>query len=110
MTNVVVFPRAKRDGTPPQTIEEVLDNVELARREHAEYVIDGVSGELFGMLQDEGMEVFSDDMTKDVALVVEAIRALVHKSMGYDHALHTFSDGIFNITDISSENETTTEE
>jgi hypothetical protein len=44
--NVVLFPNRRR-GAPPQSLEEVLENVETARKEHIEFIVDEISAAIW---------------------------------------------------------------
>lgn len=102
MSNVIAFPKAKRD-TPPQSMEELLENVEFTRREHVEYVMDEVLSFAFSRVYDEGFDLGSEDCLKTTALLVESFRSALYKTVGLDHPFHIMADDVFNIVDGTEE-------
>ena len=94
MSNVIIFPKGKRDA-PPMTMEEVLNNVEDARREHIEFLVDDVMSFVFQRCYDEGFDMGTDEGVKATALLVESFRASLYKTIGVEHPLHAAADMMF---------------
>lgn len=92
--NVVVFPRSKRD-TPPQSIEEIVEKRQEIQKEHIEFVIDEALAACFSFCYNEGFDVSSNECTKATGLFVEALRATLFKSVGFQHPLHELADSLF---------------
>lgn len=82
MTNVIMFPKSKLN-CPPSNMEELLDNVETARKEHIEYVIDEAMGFLFNMLYDQGFDLSTDECAKSTAHIMESLRSAMFKSVDF---------------------------
>jgi len=98
MSNVIAFPRQKRDS-PPQTMEELLENVESTRKEHIEYIMDEALTFVFGRVYDEGFDLGNEECLKTTALLVEAFRSAMYKTVGINHPFHAMAESVFNITD-----------
>lgn len=98
MSNVIAFPRQKRDS-PPQTMEELLETVETTRKEHIEYIMDEALAFVFGRVYDEGFDLGDEDCLKTTALLVESFRSAMYKSVGINHPFHAMADSVFNIVD-----------
>jgi hypothetical protein len=96
MDNVVVFPKTKR-GSPPQTIEEVLENVEKIRLEHSDFIIEEVIPQLYMFFLDLGIDVMKQDCTKENVMLMESIRSLVYKHNNLEHPLQQLSEDLFTI-------------
>lgn len=94
MSNVVLFPKQKKD-TPPQTIEQLYENVEGTRREHIEFIIDDVLSSVFQHCYEEGFDLGQDDCLKTTGLVVESLRAGLYNTIGMEHPLHKVADTLF---------------
>jgi hypothetical protein len=94
VNNVIVFPRAKK-GAPANSIDEILENVEQARREQVEMLIDETLSMVFGRCYQEGFDLTDDRCIKATALVVEALRASLYKTSGLPHTLHDVAEQIF---------------
>lgn len=99
MTNVIAFPKAKRDS-PPQTMEELLENVESTRKEHIEFVLDEILSFVFTRAYDEGFDLGNEDNIKPTALLVEAFRSAMYNTVGIYHAFHPMAESIFNVVGI----------
>lgn len=94
MNNVIVFPRVKK-GAPANNIEEIMENVEMARREQVEFLIDDTLSMVFSRCYSEGFDLTQDSCIKTTALVVEALRAALFNTAGINHALHAVANEIF---------------
>lgn len=94
MNNVIVFPRAKK-GAPANSIDEILENVEQARREQVEILIDETFSMVFGRCYGEGFDLTDDRCIKATALAVESLRASLYKTCGLQHSLHDVAEQMF---------------
>lgn len=94
MNNVVVFPKAKK-GSPANSIEEILENVETVRREQIEMIIGETLSDVFNYCHHEGFNITGDDCIKSTALVVESLRAALYNTCRYTHPLHEVADKLF---------------
>lgn len=97
MNNVILFPRAKK-GAPANSIDEILENVEIARREQVEFLIDETLSMVFSRCYSEGFDLTQDRCVKTTALVVESLRAALFNTAGISHALHDVANDIFTDT------------
>jgi flagellar biosynthesis/type III secretory pathway protein FliH len=94
MSNVVIFPKQKKDA-PPTTIEEIYENVAEARKEHIEILLDDVLAFAFQRCYEEGFNLGNDDCLKSTALLVESFRAGLYNTVGIPHPLHTAAETMF---------------
>ena len=92
--NVIQFP-GYRKHAPPQTIEEVRDNIEKVRMELASEATHKAMIALFEALAKEGVDLTGDENIKDNALVCEAIKAAVCKSLTLNHNFHSMTEEMF---------------
>jgi hypothetical protein len=86
--NVVRFPKAHKFA-PPQTIEEVKENISLVRTELADHAIAEGMMALFEALAKEGVDITGDDVHMCNALICESIRAATYKALTLYHPFHT---------------------
>lgn len=98
MTNVIAFPKGKKDS-PPQTMEELLETVEMTRKEHVEYVMDETLSFVFSRVYDEGFDLGSEECLKTTALLVESFKSALYKACGIHHPFHEMADSVFNIVE-----------
>jgi hypothetical protein len=103
-TNVILFPTQRR-GAPPQSLEEVLENVETARKEHVEFLIDEIAPAIFNRVYEEGFDLGHEDNTKITGMLVECLRAALYNAVGIDHPLMSVADQLFKVTVDNNEKE-----
>jgi len=94
MNNVVLFPRQKKDS-PPNTIEELYENVAGTRKEHIEYLLDDVLSFVFQRCYEEGFDLGQEECLKTTALIVDTMRAGLYSTVGIPHPLHASAEIIY---------------
>jgi hypothetical protein len=94
VNNVIVFPKTKK-GTPANSIDEILEKVGDARREHIEMLIDATLANVFSHCYQEGFDLTEDRCVKTTALVVESLRAALYNTCNMEHSLHGFAEQLF---------------
>ena len=92
--NIIQFP-FERMLVPPQTLEEVKDNIERVRTELAIESTQRGMIALFEALANEGVDLTGDENIKDNALIAEAIKAAIYKSLTLTHSFHTMVEEMF---------------
>lgn len=93
--NVILFPGFKRDDAPPQNLEEIVDKVTQTRKEHVAGVMNDMIPDLIHIFGAYGVDINDDKYVKDVAMVMEATKSLLHKQYNLEHPFHKMVDGIF---------------
>ena len=96
--NVVLFPNKKKDS-PPHSMEQVYKKALESRKEHIEYVIDEVVGNIIGFSREEGFDLGSEDCLKSTSMMIETLRAGYYKSAGITHPLHAVAEMMFETID-----------
>lgn len=94
MSNVIAFPKAKKN-TPPQTIEELITTVEETRKEHIEYVIDEALSFVFSRCYDEGFDLGKQENAKTSAMLVESLRSALYDTCGINHPFQMIASSLF---------------
>ena len=92
--NVVLFPGVKRES-PPQTVEEIADKVTQTRKEHVDGVVNDLIPDIIHAFGAYGLDINSDEYIKDVAMVMEAIKAMVSRQYRLEHPFHNMVDTVF---------------
>lgn len=92
--NVIPFPKYKKN-TPPQTIEELIESIEVVRKEHIEYIIDETVGTLFNRCFEDQISISNKEFIKSVLLVEESLRSLLYAATDMDHPLQMISETMF---------------
>lgn len=103
---VIEFPKHKVVRDIP--LEQQKLRQEKADKKFADAIVDDLSGMIITELDNFLIEVTDQQFSKDLILVVDALKAAVYRSFGLDHPLHDFIDK--NITLINGEFENLTNE
>jgi len=98
MSNVVQFPKEKR-GSPPQSMDEVHDNLENVRHVHVDETMAIIAEVIFDHLSLSGFNFTPEDdsYVKDVALAFEAITSMLYKYHSMDYPLQIVADQLFTL-------------
>jgi len=100
--NIVLFPqRDNPRNIMPQTIEEVIENMDDVRQVHIQESLENMMPMLFDRLSLAGFNLDEDDpnITKHGALVVEAVRSFLCRVYGMDHPLQIIANNLFEADD-----------
>ena len=93
--NVIVFPKVSK-VTPPQTVEQISNNMELIRLVHVGETLNTIAPMLFEQLGIAGFDFSEDsDDLKFGAFVVESIRSMLLRSYGIEHPFQEIADEVF---------------
>jgi hypothetical protein len=94
--NVVLFP-IKNQRTPPITIEQVDENLDLVRQVHIQETLELVIPKLFENFSLAGFspDDEDDEFMKHGAMVVESARSFLCKVIGIDHPLQLIAENLF---------------
>ena len=90
--NVFKFPEHKIVREIPPQIEEIEKAKEKGKQNYAEDIITDFAESMLGALDSYGIDQDSKNFDKDLAFAVEAIRAMIYRSLSLDHHLHDFVD------------------
>lgn len=90
--NVFKFPEHKIVREIPPQIEEIEKAKEKGKQNYAEDIITDFAESMLGALDSYGIDQDSKNFDKDLAFAVEAIRAMIYRSLSLEHHLHDFVD------------------
>lgn len=85
-TNVVIFPKQKLN-CPPQTLDEMMEEIEMVRSEKVEYMIDDLMSDLFNLSSLEGFHLNKDENFVHTAFFVEAFKSALYASVDMYHPI-----------------------
>lgn len=97
--NVIVFPKHKKNH-PPQSLEEIQDDINSMRMNKAEDIVSSCMIGIADSLAVAGVDIMDPDVHENLKYntwVLEAIRLLVYKKLGLDHPWSTIVEDIFNV-------------
>lgn len=94
-SNIIMFPGMTRNR-PPQSLEEICRNVELAKTTRIEEVTEIVIVNMFEDLFNNAFD-FTDrhDTNKDMAFLIEALKSMMCRHNGIEHPFHDLSERYF---------------
>ena len=92
MTNVFKFPEHKIVREVPPQIEEIEKAKEKGKQNYAEDIISDFAESMIGALDSYGIDQDGKHFVKDLSFAVEAIRAMIYRSLAIEHHLHDFVD------------------
>lgn len=93
MSNVIVFPKFKKDS-PPQSMEELIEKVEETRKEQIEFVLDESIRNIFEFSYMNGFDMSDEEYTKNVGLFSEALKSALYKTAGLHHPFQQLAEEI----------------
>ncbi len=95
LTNVVLFPGVSKNR-PPQSIEEICRNVQLAQTARIEDTVEEVVVDLFENLFSYAFDFTErDDANKDMAFLIEALKSVLCRHDGLDHPFQKLAEQYF---------------
>lgn len=92
MTNVFKFPEHKIVREVPPNIEEIEKAKEKGKQNYAEDIIVDLAENMLNALDSYGLDQETKHFDKDFAFSLEAIRALIYRTLSIEHHLHDFID------------------
>jgi hypothetical protein len=100
--NVIVFPKIKRPIPVEAAIRMEHERSEQERYDQVQHIHDELMESMVMTLNDHGLmdsNEFCDEetFTKDVALISEAFRSLITRTVGMDHPLQSVAEHGFDI-------------
>lgn len=90
--NVFKFPEHKIVREIPPQIEEVERAKEKGKQNYAEDIITDFAESMLGALDSYGIDQDGKNFDKDLSFAVEAIRAMIYRSLSLEHHIHNFVD------------------
>ena len=87
-SNVVPFPKGKRDA-PPQTVEELKKNIEDTKIEMASYLAEHLTKEVFLTLHENGFAITD---VKDLGFLMVTIKSMILRREEIEHPLQHLID------------------
>lgn len=92
--NVIQFPKSKLN-TPPQTIEEMVADIDRLRRETADEISGNMIPQIIGMFMSQGVDIDQHEYIKDVSMIVESMKSLLYKYFSIEHPFHEMIESVF---------------
>lgn len=90
--NVLQFPKNKIVRENVIDIEVIEKYKEKGIQNFADKVIDDMVANILGDLENYGIEIDTEQFSKDFSLASDSLRATVYRSFGIEHSLHEFVD------------------
>jgi hypothetical protein len=90
--NIFKFPENKIVREIPPQIEEIEKAKEKGKQNYAEDIAVDFAESMIAVLDSYGIDQDNENFDKDLAFTVEAIRAMIYRSLDLKHHLHEFID------------------
>lgn len=100
--NIIPFPKGKK-GSPPQSIEESIAEINLVRSERIDDMLSELIPMVLSILHTSGFDVYDLQYAKDNAMLFESLKALMMKIYNMDHPLHPVAETIFSVSSSGEE-------
>jgi hypothetical protein len=100
--NVFHFPsNTELPFTPPKSIDEIKENIELIRQVHVQETLEAIIPMLFSQLTLAGFPIDGEEIPsyKEGAFISETIRAILLKIYNIHHPIQNVIEHIFEETD-----------
>tara|TARA_R100001591_G_scaffold118376_2_gene140859 strand:- start:603 stop:953 length:351 start_codon:yes stop_codon:yes gene_type:complete len=102
MTNIVQFPKAKRN-IPPQSMKEVHAELSKNKKDFVDGIVGHYSSQLANKIAMHGFKVDDEDFLRDFAFTVEALRSGLYRSLGVSHPFQDLMDETIEKMDIEED-------
>lgn len=91
MGQVVQFPKENARATAHEEFEQNIKNV---HDRIVEVTTEALGSVLFGCIEDFSVKISDQPgLSKDLAVLEEAIQAVFYRQFGYEHTLHQLTEG-----------------
>lgn len=97
-SKVISFPRSKKD-TPPQSLEDVQNNVLKVRMENVNRLTEELSTMFLTIMDNQGINIVEEDFMKLNAFMTELTKAYICKSMNIEHIFIDLAETYFKLID-----------
>ena len=92
MDNVIPFPKAKREGAPPQSDEEMRLQVIRNKKKYVNNIVDHYTNQLAMKFVQHGFNLEDEEFLKDFSFSVETIRSGLYRTLGIGHPFQQLMD------------------
>lgn len=90
--NVILFPKNK-SGVPPQTVDDIIHNVDNVRRGFVEGFVKNQGEEIIRKLAAQGIDVSTNPKTYvEFMFALEVLKCVLYRKLGLEHPLSTEFD------------------
>ena len=92
MDNVIPFPKAKREGSPPQSDEEMRLQVIRNKKKYVNNIVEHYTNQLAMKFVQHGFNLEDEEFLKDFSFSVETIRSGLYRTLGIGHPFQQLMD------------------
>ena len=91
---IILFPKGKFN-TPPQSVEEMVADIERLRQDAADDVATIMIPQIISIFMSNGIDADQHKYIKDVSMIVECCKSLLYKYYEIDHPFHEMIESVF---------------
>lgn len=92
MDNVIPFPKVKRQGAPPQSDEELREQIVRNKKKYVNNIVEHYTNQLAMKFVQHGFSVDDEEFLRDFSFSVESIRSGLYRSLGIGHPFQDLMD------------------
>ena len=92
MDNVIPFPKAKRDDTPPQSDDEMREHILRNKKKYVNQIVDHYTNQLAMKFVQHGFNLQEENFLRDFSFSVESIRSGLYRTLGITHPFQELMD------------------
>ena len=90
--NVIPFPKVKRDDAPPQSNEELREQVLLNKKKYVNNIVEHYTNQLAMKFVQHGFNLQDENFLRDFSFSVESIRSGLYRTLGINHPFQELMD------------------
>lgn len=94
--NLIVFPKGKL-GSPPQSLEDIVEAVVTNRNAYISHLAESITEDVLLRLEDANVDLENAEGIRHIAMLTDALRACICKSMGVEHPLDSLIEERYDI-------------
>lgn len=100
--NVVIFPKGKKDA-PPQSMQELMDSVEEARRGHIDHIVDEIMSMIMHYTHMEGFDLAQEEKIESAIFLEETLKSTLLDAVDLHHPLQEIVYDVISREDLDDE-------
>jgi len=88
------------DKVKPSDVDgmQVIEDLKFA-----DDLTEAILVQMLTTFRDNNLDTKNKEFGSDIAFIIEVVKSIIYRSMGYDHPLHNFMGGILDVTEVADE-------
>ena len=90
--NIIPFPKTKSKDAPPQSNEEMREQVIRNKKKYVNNIVDHYTNQLAVKFMQHGFNLQDEEFLRDFSFSVESIRSGLYRTLGINHPFQDLMD------------------